>query len=92
MLERTGHRIARTANEVRARLATCDELEAFDPDPSLEPLPSRIVLEVSHVTYSADDHPLEAVVSVRPAADNAVAFETDEYSDYRADHDQPHAT
>lgn len=89
VLERAGHRIARTVNEVRARLATSDELDAFDPDPSLEPLSSRIVLEVSHVTYGDDDQPLEAVVSVRPATDNAVAFETDEYSEYRANDDQP---
>jgi len=92
VLERAGHRIARTVNEVRARLATADELEAFGPDPGLEPLPSRIVLEVSHITYGADNQPLEAVVSVRPATDNAVAFETDETSEYRADPDRPSTT
>ena len=92
VLERAGHHIARTVNEVRARLATSNELEAFGADPSLEPLPSRIMLEVSHVTYGADDQPLEAVVSVRPATDSAVAFETDESSEHRANADQPSAT
>jgi GntR family transcriptional regulator len=89
VLERAGHRIARTVNEVRARLATSDELDAFGPDPTLEPLPGRIVLEVSHITYDTEDQPLEAVVSVRPAADNAVAFETDEESEYRGNADRP---
>jgi DNA-binding GntR family transcriptional regulator len=92
VIERAGHRIARTVNEVRARLATRGELEAFHADPSLEPLQGRVVLEVSHVTYGADDQPLEAVVSVRPATDNAVAFETDESSEHRANTDQPRAT
>jgi GntR family transcriptional regulator len=91
VLERAGYRIARTVNEVRARLATTDELETFGPDPSLEPLPSRVVLEVSHITYAADGQPLEAVVSVRPATDNTVAFETDESAEYRVDADPPGA-
>jgi GntR family transcriptional regulator len=92
VIERAGHRIARTVNEVRARLATSGELEAFHADPSLEPLQGRVVLEVSHVTYGADDQPLEAVVSVRPATDNAVAFETDESSEHRANTDQRRGT
>ena len=78
VLERVGHPIARTVNEVRARLATPDEFDAFGPDAELETVSARIVLEVAHVTYGLDDQPLEAVVSVRPAADNVVAFETDE--------------
>jgi GntR family transcriptional regulator len=92
VLERAGYRINRTVNEVRARLATNTELEAFGTDPSLAPLRSRIVLEVSHVTYGAEDHPLEAVVSVRPATDNAVAFETDESSEHRSNDDRPSTT
>jgi GntR family transcriptional regulator len=88
VLERAGHRIVRTANEVRARLATPAELNAFGADTSLQPVAGRVVLEVSHVTYGADDQPLEAVVSVRPAADNAVAFETDEASEFDAGADQ----
>ncbi|MEA2291965.1 MAG: GntR family transcriptional regulator [Solirubrobacteraceae bacterium] len=83
VLERAGHSIARTVNEVRARLATADEVDAFTPDGSLQPLVGRVVLEVSHITYGADDQPLEAVVSVRPSADSAVMFETDETSGAR---------
>lgn len=67
-------------NEVRARLATPDELEAFQPYAELA-LSGRIVLELSHITYGNDDQPLEAVVSVRPATDNVIAFETDERAD-----------
>jgi GntR family transcriptional regulator len=89
VLERAGHRIVRTVNEVSARLATNDELDAFGADPSLEPMSGRVVLEVSHVTYGADNQPLEAVVSVRPATDNAVAFETDEAPGYAAEVAEP---
>jgi DNA-binding GntR family transcriptional regulator len=91
VLERAGHRITRTVNEVLARLATSEELEAFGADTNLEPLSGRIVLEVSHVTYGTADQPLEAVVSVRPAADNTVAFETDEGADSAAGVDESSA-
>jgi len=89
VLERAGHRVTRTVNEVRARLATSDELDAFGADVSLHPVSGRVVIEVSHVTYGTADQPLEAVVSVRPATDNAVAFETDESSAYAAEADDP---
>jgi GntR family transcriptional regulator len=88
VLERAGLRIVRTANEVRARLATPEELDAFGTDTSLQAVAGRVVLEVSHITYGAADQPLEAVVSVRPAADNAVAFETDETSEFHAGADE----
>jgi GntR family transcriptional regulator len=79
VLETAGRRITRTVNEIRARLATDEELRAFGPDPGLHPLRGRIVLEVSYATYGADGEPLEAVITVRPAADTImVAFETDE--------------
>jgi GntR family transcriptional regulator len=89
VIERAGHRIMRTVNEVRARPATGEELEAFGTDSSLKPLSGRIVLEVSHVTYGTAEQPLEAVVSVRPADDNAVAFETDETSAHVVGADKP---
>jgi GntR family transcriptional regulator len=76
VLEDAGHKITRTSNEVRARLATDDELEAFGPDPDLSPLNSRVVLEITHATYGQDDEPLEACVSIRPATNNVVVFET----------------
>jgi DNA-binding GntR family transcriptional regulator len=75
-LESTGHRVTWTANEARARLATDEELQAFGPDPALAPLHSRIVIEIMHATYGADDEPLEVVISVRPAEDNVIVFET----------------
>jgi GntR family transcriptional regulator len=80
VLERAGHSIARTVNEVRARLATAEERDAFDAGAGHEPVGGLVVLEVSHITYGINDEPLEAVVSVRPSADSAVVFETDETS------------
>jgi len=76
-LESLGHRIARTVNEVRARLATADELAVFGVDPAM-PMASRILIEVTHATYGEFGEPLEAVISVRPADDNVIVFETDE--------------
>jgi hypothetical protein len=75
-LESTGHRVTWTANEARARLASDEELRAFGPNPALAPLQSRVVIEIMHATYGADDEPLEVVVSVRPAEDNVIVFET----------------
>lgn len=76
VLEGVGHRILRTSNEARSRLATDEELQAFGPDPALQPLAGRVVIEITHATYGTKDEPLEAVVSVRPAADNVIVFET----------------
>jgi GntR family transcriptional regulator len=81
VLEGAGYRILRTSNEMRARLASPEELEAFGPDPDLDPLMGRIVIEIIHATYGDNDEPLEAVVSVRPAADNVVVFDTYEGTD-----------
>lgn len=78
VLEEAGHRVVRTYNEMRARLAVGEELEAFGPDPGIAPLADRIVIELVHATYGPGDEPLEAVVSVRPAAGSVVTFETDE--------------
>ena len=71
----------RTYNEARARLATDEELRAFGPDPSLQPLHGRVVIEITHGTYGAEDEALEALVSVRPATSNVIVFETYEGSD-----------
>jgi GntR family transcriptional regulator len=93
-LERAGHRIVRTVNEARARLATEDELRAFGADPELAPIHSRMVIEMTHATYGREDEPLEVVVSVRPADANVLVFETyegpsdDDEDDELAD--QPH--
>jgi len=76
VLEDVGHRILRTSNEARARLATEEELRAFGTDPALQPLAGRVVIEITHATYGIGDEPLEAVVSVRPATDNVIVFET----------------
>ncbi len=78
ILGEAGHRITRAQNEVRARLSTSDELEAFGPDPGLAPLHGRIVIEMRHATYGASDEPLMAGVGVRPASENAVVFHTHE--------------
>lgn len=67
VLEQAGYRIVRTQNEVRARLASNDELRAFGADPELAPRAGRIVIEMTHATYGEQGEPLEAVVSVRPA-------------------------
>jgi GntR family transcriptional regulator len=76
VLEDAGHRIIHTYNEARSRLATDEELAAFGTDPALQPLAGRMVLEITHATYGHGDEPLEAVVSVRPAAGNVIVFET----------------
>lgn len=76
ILEDAGHRIIRTSNEARSRLATETELRAFGTDPTLQPLAGRVVIEITHATYGVGDEPLEAVVSVRPADGNVIVFET----------------
>jgi GntR family transcriptional regulator len=76
ILENAGHRVLRTYNEARSRLATDDELRAFGTDPNLAPLANRVVIEITHATYGLGDEPLEAVVSVRPATGNVIVFET----------------
>lgn len=86
-LESTGHRVVWTANEARARLATEEELGAFGVDPALAPLESRIVIEIMHATYGAEDEPLEVVVSVRPADGNVIVFQTYEAPDQEDDDD-----
>lgn len=75
-LEEAGHRVLRTHNEVRSRLATDQELAVFGADPALDPLAARLVIEVTHATYGLGDEPLEVVVSVRPASENVIVFET----------------
>jgi GntR family transcriptional regulator len=76
VLEDTGHRVLRTYNEARSRVATDEELRVFGTDPALRPLASRVVIEITHATYGVGDEPLEAVVSIRPAAGNVIVFET----------------
>jgi GntR family transcriptional regulator len=76
VLEDAGYRILRTYNEARSRLATNEELRVFGTDPALQPLASRVVIEITHATYGIEDKPLEAVVSIRPAAGNVIVFET----------------
>ena len=44
--------------------------------PDLQPLHGRVVLEITHGTYGAEDEALEALVSVRPATSNVIVFET----------------
>jgi GntR family transcriptional regulator len=80
VLEDAGHRIVRTSNEVRARLAIPEELEAFGPDPALEPVTNLMVIEVIHATFGEEDDPLEGVISVRPASGNVIVFDTQEDS------------
>jgi GntR family transcriptional regulator len=81
VLEGAGHRVLRTYNEARARLATDEELQAFGADSGLQPLHGRVVLEITHGTYGAQDEALEALVSVRPATSNVIVFETYEGAD-----------
>jgi DNA-binding GntR family transcriptional regulator len=81
VLEGAGHRVLRTYNEARARLATDEELLAFGVDPDLQPLHGRVVLEITHATYGTEDEALEALVSVRPATSNIIVFETYEGAD-----------
>jgi GntR family transcriptional regulator len=85
VLEGAGHRVLRTYNEARSRLATEEELRAFGADPSLQPLHTRVVLEITHGTYGAEDEALEALVSIRPATGNVIVFETYEGSDDEGD-------
>lgn len=95
VLEDAGHRVLRTSNEARSRLATEEELRTFGPDPALGPLRGRVVIEITHATYGVGDEPLEAVVSARPAADNVIVFETyegaagDDEDDELAGHPSP---
>jgi GntR family transcriptional regulator len=77
-LQRAGHPVVRARTEVRARLATDDELRAFGPERGLRPLTARIVVEITRVRLGERDQPLEAVVTVRPAADTVIGFETQE--------------
>jgi GntR family transcriptional regulator len=76
ILEAAGHQVLRTYNEARSRLATDEELRVFGIDPALQPLANRVVIEITHATYGVEDEPLEAVVSIRPAAGNVIVFET----------------
>jgi GntR family transcriptional regulator len=69
-IEDAGHVVTRTANEIRARLATRAEQELFGLDPT------GVVLEHSHGTYGADGEALEAVINVRPAENNVITFDT----------------
>jgi GntR family transcriptional regulator len=87
VLENAGHPIVRTYNEVRARLATSDELELFGSDPSLAPPQGRVVIAITHATYGANNEPLEAVMSARPATDAVVVFQTYEGPDDSRPHD-----
>jgi hypothetical protein len=75
-LEGAGHRVLRTYNEARSRLASDEELATFGADPALQPLDGRVVIEIVHGTFGLGDEPLEVVVSVRPATDNVIVFET----------------
>jgi GntR family transcriptional regulator len=75
-LEQAGHRVLRTYNEARSRLASDEELAVFGADPALQPLDGRVVIEIIHGTFGLGDEPLEVVVSVRPATDNVIVFET----------------
>ena len=76
VLEDAGHRVLRTYNQARARLASDEELRVFGTDPALQPLANRVVIEITHATYGVGDEPLEAVVSIRPATGNVIVFET----------------
>jgi hypothetical protein len=75
-LEQAGHRVLRTYNEARSRLASGEELATFGADPALQPLDGRVVIEIIHGTFGLGEEPLEVVVSVRPATGNVIVFET----------------
>jgi GntR family transcriptional regulator len=77
-LEEAGHHVLRTYNEARSRLASDEELAVFGTDPALQPFNGRVVIEIIHGTYGIGDEPLEVVVSIRPATDNVIVFETSE--------------
>jgi len=70
LLEDAGYVVTRTVNEVRARLANQDERALFGIGST------DVVIEQTHGTYGDKDEPLEAVINVRPAADNVITFET----------------
>lgn len=74
LLEEAGHVVTRTTNEIRARLAREDEQSIFDVGPA------AVVFEQIHGTYGADGEPLEAVINIRPAAENVITFDTYEGS------------
>lgn len=76
ILESRGRIITRTENEVRARLANPHELDRFGPDHELKPVRGRIIIEVTHTTYDQNENPVEVVVSVRPADNNIISFQT----------------
>lgn len=69
-IEDAGHVVTRTTNEISARYATTSEQKLFGIDEN------GIVIEHTHGTYGAEDEALEAVINVRPAQGNVVAFET----------------
>jgi GntR family transcriptional regulator len=75
-LEEAGHRVLRTYNEARSRLASDEELAVFGADPALQPLDGRVIMEIIHGTFGPSDEPLEVVVSIRPATGNVIVFET----------------
>jgi DNA-binding GntR family transcriptional regulator len=75
-LEGAGHRVLRTYNEARSRLASDEELAIFGADPALQPMDGRVVIEITHGTFGFGDEPLEVVMSVRPATGNVIVFET----------------
>ncbi|HEV8649215.1 MAG TPA: GntR family transcriptional regulator [Actinomycetes bacterium] len=89
VLEDAGHPVLRTYNEARSRLATDEELRVFGTDPELQPLANRVVLEITHATYGVEGEPLEAVVSIRPAAGNVIIFETYEGTSGEDEDDDP---
>jgi GntR family transcriptional regulator len=70
LIEGSGHVVTRTSNRIRARHATKPEEKLFGLNRG------AIVIEHSHGTYGAEDEPLEAVINIRPAADNVVTFDT----------------
>lgn len=70
LLEEAGYVVTRTVNEVRARLANHVEQGLFGIGGT------EVVIEQTHGTYGDKDEPLEAVINVRPAADNVITFET----------------
>jgi GntR family transcriptional regulator len=75
ILEESGYLIERTSNEIRARLAAPHEAAALALPGSD---PAQVIFEVTHVTFTAGDKPVEAVVSLRPAAGNVLTFDTAE--------------
>lgn len=70
LIERVGHVVTRTSNEIRARHASSTEQELFGVDAN------GIVIEHIHGTYGAQGEALEAVINVRPAKGNVVTFDT----------------